>query len=107
MSVTSAPSIGNPDTCVFPRSRCAADGAEEVGKRPNSRPIRPLVYRNESSELRPDRGPGIEYRPITRPPLAGPYAFFTIPPPFYHHRRAHVVRDPPNTWIFKDIPTAG
>ncbi|KAF0289583.1 CD109 antigen [Amphibalanus amphitrite] len=61
----------------------------------------------ESTELRPDRGPGIEYRPVTRPPLAGPFAFFTIPAPFYHHRRVNVVRDPPNTWIFADVPTAG
>lgn len=93
----------------LPLARAAAQDQdeEEAGRRPSSRPIRPLVYRNSSTALQPDRGPSIEYKPKQRPPLAGPYAFFTIPPPFYQHRRVNVVKDPPNTWIFKDIRSAG
>ncbi len=34
-----------------------------------------------ANTVNPDQGPGIEYETVTRPPLAGPYAFSKLPKP--------------------------
>lgn len=60
----------------------------------------PQAYRPDTSTLRPDLGPGLEYDAPPRPPLAGPYAFSFLPPPPDHKPRVYLSQLLPPTWLF-------
>ncbi|XP_074100031.1 CD109 antigen isoform X1 [Cotesia typhae] len=53
-----------------------------------------------ASTLRPDIGPPVTHRLVTRPPLAGPYAFSRIPTPVWNKPRVFLMHDISNTWLF-------
>ncbi len=61
---------------------------------------------NSSSEqfitLKPDIGPPVVYKLVTRPPLAGPYAFSNIPIPVWNHPRVFLNEDMADTWLFSN-----
>ncbi|XP_057327735.1 CD109 antigen-like isoform X1 [Microplitis mediator] len=53
-----------------------------------------------ASTLRPDIGPPVTHRLVTRPPLAGPYAFSRIPTPVWNKPRVFLMHDISSTWLF-------
>ena len=53
--------------------------------------------------LKPDIGPPVWYRPVTRPPLAGPFAFSRIPTPVWNKPRVFLMHDISNTWLFTNF----
>uniref|UniRef100_A0A0C9RB01 CD109_0 protein n=1 Tax=Fopius arisanus TaxID=64838 RepID=A0A0C9RB01_9HYME len=55
------------------------------------------------STLRPDIGPPVTHRLVTRPPLAGPYAFSRIPTPVWNRPRVFLMHDISNTWLFTNF----
>lgn len=61
---------------------------------------------NSSSEqfitLKPDIGPPVVYKLVTRRPLAGPYAFSNIPIPVWNHPRIFLNYDVSDTWLFSN-----
>lgn len=67
--------------------------------RPTNRPI-PLPGQ---PVFKSDLGPPVLYRPVTRPPLAGPYAFSRIPTPNWNGPRVFLPHDIANTWLFANI----
>ncbi|KAK7574336.1 hypothetical protein V9T40_011527 [Parthenolecanium corni] len=52
--------------------------------------------------LKPDIGPPVVYRLVTRPPLAGPFAFSNIPTPAWNHPRVFLDHDIADTWLFNN-----
>lgn len=67
--------------------------------RPPNRPI-PLPGR---PALKPDLGPPVIFRSVTRPPLAGPYAFSRIPTPVWNRPRVFLLHDIADTWLFANF----
>lgn len=69
--------------------------------RPTNRPIpspgQPVV--------KPDIGPAVVVRPVTRPPLAGPYAFSRIPAPVWNKPRVFLAHALQDTWLFANLST--
>lgn len=70
--------------------------------RPSNRPIPPPGQ----PVVKPDIGPAVVVRPVTRPPLAGPYAFSRIPAPLWNNKPRvflrHALQD---TWLFANLST--
>lgn len=50
--------------------------------------------------LKPDIGPPVVYKLVTRRPLAGPFAFSNIPTPVWNHPRVFLSHDVADTWFF-------
>lgn len=63
--------------------------------------LRPASY--GSSTVKPDRGLGLAFRPVTRPPLAGPYAFSRIPRPVWNKPKVYLMQDVADTWLFMNF----
>lgn len=61
---------------------------------------------NSSSDqfitLKPDIGPPVVYKLVTRRPLAGPFAFSYIPVPAWNHPRVFLSNDVSDTWLFRN-----
>nr|CAD7424614.1 unnamed protein product [Timema monikensis] len=55
------------------------------------------------STVKADRGPPVVFRPVTRPPLEGPYAFSRIPTPVWNRPRVFLPHDLAATWLFANI----
>ncbi len=55
--------------------------------------------------INPDQGPGIVYESVTRPPLAGPYAFSKLPQPVDTFPKFYLPSDLPDTWLFINSTT--
>ncbi|GFG28314.1 hypothetical protein Cfor_11328, partial [Coptotermes formosanus] len=53
--------------------------------------------------VKPDLGPAVVYKPVTRPPLAGPYAFSRIPPPVWNKPQVFLMHDIASTWLFTNF----
>nr|XP_014289274.1 CD109 antigen-like isoform X3 [Halyomorpha halys] len=53
--------------------------------------------------VKPDIGPPVIVRPVTRPPLAGPYAFSRIPRPVWNRPRVFLQSDVRSTWLFANF----
>ena len=53
----------------------------------------------------PDEGPGVVYETVTRPPLAGPYAFSRLPEPVDNLPKLYLEKDLPDTWLFINTTT--
>lgn len=60
--------------------------------------LRPPQY--DTSTIKPDKGPGVSFQTVTRPPLAGPYAFSRIPRPVWDKPRVYLNNDIQDTWLF-------
>lgn len=63
--------------------------------------LRPISY--GSSTVKPDRGAGFHLHTVTRPPLAGPFAFSRIPRPVWDKPKLHLNRDVADTWLFMNF----
>lgn len=63
--------------------------------------LRPVSY--GSSTVKPDRGVGLTFHTITRPPLAGPYAFSRIPRPVWDKPKVYLTQDIADTWLFTNF----
>jgi hypothetical protein len=84
---------------VFPKGRTTT--RPTAVNRPLNRPIPPRGALTVSV----DKGPAVTLVPLTRPPLAGPYAFSRIPTPVDNNPKIYLLRNPPPTWIFSAIDT--
>lgn len=60
-------------------------------------PVQPVV--------KPYIGPGAVVQPVTRPPLAGPYAFSRIPAPVWNKPRVFLTHALQDTWLFTNLST--
>lgn len=58
-------------------------------------PVQPVV--------KPYIGPGAVVQPVTRPPLAGPYAFSRIPAPVWNKPRVFLTHALQDTWLFTNL----
>lgn len=65
--------------------------------------LRPVFY--GSSTVKPDRGVGISYHTVTRPPLAGPYGFSRIPRPVWDKPKVYLTEEIADTWLFSNSST--
>ncbi|KAL3282733.1 hypothetical protein HHI36_005903 [Cryptolaemus montrouzieri] len=65
--------------------------------------LRPTIY--DSSTVKPDRGFGLPIHSVTRPPLAGPYAFSRIPVPVWNIPKVYLKEKIEDTWIFSNFTT--
>ncbi|XP_017784771.1 PREDICTED: CD109 antigen-like [Nicrophorus vespilloides] len=63
--------------------------------------LRPVFY--DSSTVKPDRGVGLNFHTVTRPPLAGPYAFSRIPRPVWDKPRVYLSDHLYDTWLFNNF----
>ncbi|XP_060518644.1 CD109 antigen-like isoform X2 [Cylas formicarius] len=63
--------------------------------------LRPVFY--GSSTVKPDRGVGLPFHTVTRPPLAGPYAFSRIPKPVWNKPKVYLTENVAQTWIFTNF----
>ncbi|KAJ8943870.1 hypothetical protein NQ314_009640 [Rhamnusium bicolor] len=63
--------------------------------------LRPVFY--GSSTVKPDRGFGLSLHTVTRPPLAGPYAFSRIPRPVWNKPKVYLTQDITQTWLFNNF----
>ena len=71
-------------------------------------PYRPLgrpLPRPDDTVVTPDEGPGVVYETVTRPPLAGPYAFSRLPEPVDNLPKLYLEKDLPDTWLFINTTT--
>jgi CD109 antigen len=57
------------------------------------------------SVVKPYIGPSAVLQPVTRPPLAGPYAFSRIPAPVWNKPRVFLTHALQNTWLFTNLST--
>ncbi|PSN57619.1 hypothetical protein C0J52_00529 [Blattella germanica] len=71
-------------------------------KAQNRPPFRPIPAPGVPV-VKPDLGPAVVYKPVTRPPLAGPYAFSRIPTPVWNKPRVFLVHDIASTWLFTNL----
>lgn len=69
--------------------------------RPTNRPI----PSPGQTVVKPDIGPAVAVRPVTRPPLAGPYAFSRIPAPVWNKPRVFLRHALQDTWLFANLST--
>jgi hypothetical protein len=53
--------------------------------------------------VKPDLGPAVIVEPVTRPPLAGPYAFSRIPTPVRDKPHVFLMHDIASTWLFTNL----
>lgn len=63
--------------------------------------LRPVSH--GSSTVKPDRGVGLAFHTITRPPLAGPYAFSRIPKPVWDKPKVYLSQNIADTWLFTNF----
>lgn len=63
--------------------------------------LRPIFY--DTSTVKPDRGFGVPLHSVTRPPLAGPYAFSRIPKPIFNRPKVYLTNDIESTWLFTNF----
>ncbi|KAJ8965945.1 hypothetical protein NQ317_008000, partial [Molorchus minor] len=63
--------------------------------------LRPVFY--GPSTIKPDRGLGLPIHSVTRPPLAGPYAFSRIPRPIWNKPKVYLTEDIAQTWLFTNF----
>ncbi len=94
---------------ILTNGQLRSGSPSRIARQPgNSRPFgRPLPSSPDADTLNPDKGPGVEYESATRPPLAGPYAFSTLPRPVDNLPKIYLTNDLPETWLFLNVTTDG
>lgn len=78
-------------------------GYDFWGTRAENRPAHRPIPAPGLPVLKPDLGPAVVYRPATRPPLAGPYAFSRIPTPVWNKPRVFLMHDIASPWLFTNL----
>lgn len=63
--------------------------------------LRPVFY--GPSTIKPDRGLALPAHSVTKPPLAGPYAFSRIPRPVWNKPKVFLTEDIASTWLFNNF----
>ena len=94
-----------PEAHLLQRGRAAADGSVVIQHSGENRPIGRPLPNPDAETLNPDKGPGVTYETITRPPLAGPYAFSRLPRPVDNLPKIYLKNDLPATWLFTNTTT--
>lgn len=70
-----------------------------------NRPLGRPLPSPDDRVVNPDQGPGVIYETVTRPPLAGPYAFSYLPQPVDNRPKLYLQSDLPDTWLFINTTT--
>ncbi|CAG9825408.1 unnamed protein product [Phaedon cochleariae] len=97
------PGASNPHTAIYESGADLLTNAHVNRHKPTLEDIylRPIFY--GSSTIKPDRGYGLQVHSVTRPPLAGPYAFSRIPRPVWNVPKVYPARDVAPTWLFDNF----
>lgn len=82
---------------------CVSVGRSEGSMRASNRPTNRPIPQPGLPVFKSDLGPPVVYHPVTRPPLAGPYAFSRIPTPNWSGPRVFLPHDIANTWLFANV----
>lgn len=82
---------------------CSDPGRSQDSLRAYNRPPNRPIPAPGAPVVKPDLGPPVIYRPATRPPLAGPYAFSRFPTPVWNKPRVFLQHDIPDTWLFANF----
>ncbi|CAH1108875.1 unnamed protein product [Psylliodes chrysocephalus] len=99
------PGSSNPHTAIFESGADIATNTHINRMKPTLEDIylRPVFY--GSSTIKPDRGLVLPIHTVTRPPLAGPYAFSRIPRPVWNKPKVYLSEDIADTWLFNNFST--
>ncbi|XP_030765290.1 CD109 antigen [Sitophilus oryzae] len=97
------PGASNPHAAVYDAGADLLTNAHINRHKPSLEDIylRPVFY--GSSTVKPDRGFGVPLHSVTRPPLAGPYAFSRIPKPVWNKPKVYLTEDIAPTWMFTNF----
>ncbi|XP_023015119.2 thioester-containing protein 1 allele R1 isoform X1 [Leptinotarsa decemlineata] len=97
------PGASNPHTAIYESGADLQTNAHVNRHKPTLEDIylRPVFY--GSSTVKPDRGFGLPIHSVTRPPLAGPYAFSRIPKPVWNMPKVYLTQDIAPTWLFNNF----
>ncbi|ERL86830.1 hypothetical protein D910_04233 [Dendroctonus ponderosae] len=97
------PGASNPLSAVFEAGADLLTNARIDQRKPTLEDIylRPVFY--GSSTVKPDRGFGVQLPTVTRPPLAGPYAFSRIPKPVWNKPKVYLTQNVADTWLFTNF----
>ncbi|XP_066246674.1 thioester-containing protein 1 allele R1-like [Euwallacea similis] len=97
------PGASNPHSAVYGAGADLLTNAHVDRRKPTLEDIylRPLFY--GSSTVKPDRGFGVPLPAVTRPPLAGPYAFSRIPKPVWNKPKVYLTGNLGETWLFTNF----
>ncbi|CAG9853917.1 unnamed protein product [Phyllotreta striolata] len=99
------PGASNPHSAIFESGADIATNTHINRMKPTLEDIylRPVFY--GSSTIKPDRGLVLPIHAVTRPPLAGPYAFSRIPRPVWNKPKVFLLEDIADTWLFSNFST--
>ncbi|KAL1497123.1 hypothetical protein ABEB36_008133 [Hypothenemus hampei] len=97
------PGASNPHSAIYEAGADILTNAHIDRRKPTLEDIylRPLFY--GSSTVKPDRGFGVPLPTVTRPPLAGPYAFSRIPKPVWNKPKVYLTENIADTWLFSNF----
>ncbi|XP_050306884.1 CD109 antigen [Anthonomus grandis grandis] len=97
------PGASNPHSAVYDAGADLMTNAHINRAKPTLQDIylRPVFY--GSSTIKPDRGFGVHLPTVTRPPLAGPYAFSRIPKPVWNKPKVYLTQNVADTWLFSNF----
>ncbi|CAG9766032.1 unnamed protein product [Ceutorhynchus assimilis] len=97
------PGGSNPHSAVYEAGADLMTNAHINRRKPTLEDIylRPTFY--GSSTIKPDRGFGVPLPTVTRPPLAGPYAFSRIPKPVWNKPKVYLTEHVADTWLFSNF----
>ncbi|XP_076256034.1 thioester-containing protein 3 isoform X1 [Rhynchophorus ferrugineus] len=97
------PGSSNPHSAIYEAGADLLTNARINRHKPTLEDIylRPVFY--GSSTVKPDRGFGVPLHSVTRPPLAGPYAFSRIPKPVWNKPKVYLTKAIAPTWLFTNF----
>ncbi|CAH0556688.1 unnamed protein product [Brassicogethes aeneus] len=97
------PGQSNPHAAIYESGADLLTNAHVNRYRPTLEDIylRPVFY--GTATVKPDRGFVLPIHSVTRPPLAGPYAFSRIPKPVWNKPKVYLTHDIANTWLFNNF----
>ncbi|RZC42764.1 CD109 antigen [Asbolus verrucosus] len=97
------PGASNPHSAIYDSGGDLLTNAHVYRYKPTLEDIylRPVFY--GTSTVKPDRGFGLPLHTVTRPPLAGPYAFSRIPKPVWNKPKVYLTQDIADTWLFTNF----
>ncbi|KAJ3654530.1 hypothetical protein Zmor_013712 [Zophobas morio] len=97
------PGAANPHSAIYSSGADLLTNSHIYRHKPTLEDIylRPLFY--GTSTVKPDRGFGLPLHTVTRPPLAGPYAFSRIPKPVWNKPKVYLTEEIADTWLFTNF----